>query len=302
MATKKASVGSPKGKVSGKTSTKKSAAENSEESESLNSFEKLAATLGEPSPALAALMLGGRSEADYLALGTDFATADILEAAPRFLGTAAAALGAHSKGVLGVSKGVIALAVRESIVLRDNLREFRGKGVMTAAAKREKVREANAESRALRDQVLGALSTVVPRDGALASKLEQASAAAPTPEELALSLDAISSLVRDVRVAGSPEIRAAYDELGLGDEVASALKSKAKILRAVSDVLTSGDPDKTLDQRALDLQDGRVLHLIAHIHRAFRDAHTTDATLVQPPLGRLRRLAGRPTKAAVATP
>ena len=271
-----------------------------EESEPLHSFEKLAAELGEPAPALASLLLHGRSEAEYLALGTDFATTDILEAAPRFLGTAAAALAAHSKGVLGVSQGVLALAVREAIVLRDHLRDFRGKGSVTAAVKREKVREVNADCRALRDQVLGALSVVVPRAGA--AKLEQASAAAPTPEELAISLETISTLVLDVRASASADARAAYDELGLGEEVARALKSKAKILRAVFDVATSGDPGKTIDQRTLDLQDGRVLHLIAHIHRAFRDAHATDTTLVQPPLGRLRRLAGRPTRAAAITP
>ena len=271
-----------------------------EVAEPLYSLEKLSAELGDPSPGTSALFLGRSTDEEFLALGTEFGTADILEAAPRFLGTALAAL--QGKEVMGVSVGVVALATQQALVLRDTYRSFLDKGFVSAAAKRDKIREANNDCRATRDQVIGALHTALPRQGALRDRFDTLSSGAPTPEALAVSMEGLGKLTLALLEGASEEERETLAELGIRAGLEAELKSKAKLLRAVSDVATSGEPAKAVDQRALDLQDGRVLHLIQVIHRAFRDAHAKDASLLQPPLGRLRRLVQRTQVAAVAAP
>lgn len=274
--------------------------EATEEVAELFSLEKLSAELGEPSPGTTALFLGRSTDEEFLALGTEFATQDILEATPRFLGTALAAM--EGKEVMGVSVGVVALATQQALVLRDTYRSFLDRGFVSAAAKRDKIREANNDCRATRDQVIGALNTALPRQGALRERFDTLCSAAPTPEALAVSMEGLGKLTLALLESASEEERATFAELGIRAGLEAELKSKAKLLRAVSDVATSGEPAKAVDQRALDLQDGRVLHLIQVIHRAFRDAHAKDASLLQPPLGRLRRLFQRNRVAAVQAP
>ena len=280
-----------------------------EVAEPLYSLEKLSAELGDPSPGTSALFLGRSTDEEFLALGTEFSTADILEAAPRFLGTALAAMqikdasgAVHTRGVMGVSVGVVALATQQALVLRDTYRSFLDKGFVSAAAKRDKIREANSDCRVTRDQVIGALHTALPRQGALRDRFDTLSSGAPTPEALAVSMEGLGKLTLALLDGASEEERETLAELGIRAGLEAELKSKAKLLRAVSDVATSGEPAKAVDQRALDLQDGRVLHLIQVIHRAFRDAHAKDASLLQPPLGRMRRLVQRTKVAAVAAP
>ena len=55
-------------------------------------------------------------------------------------------------------------------------------------------------------------------------------------------------------------------------------------------------------QRALDIQDGRVLWVIRFAHEAFRSARAFDGTILLPDLGKLTRLyeAGRGATAKAA--
>lgn len=265
-------------------------------------LDQLHQTLGAPSSAITTVLLGSRTDDELLALGTSFASADILESAPRFLGTAhafyASSTAAARKRLIGISPDVFALAVSESITLRGKLRDFRSSAGASATTRRDKLRAAVSESRAKRDQVLTTLSGVVPAKGKLRDKLETSAGPAPTPEEVAIALDTLSEVVANVLKAATDDTRSAYAAIGIDEALAESLKAQAKTLREASDVASGGDPIKSVNQRELDLQDGRVLHLITHIYRAFREAHGVTATVVQPPLGRLRRLASRPNKAA----
>ena len=265
-------------------------------------LDQLHQTLGAPSAAIATVLLGSRTEDDHLALGTSFATSDILDSVPRFLGTAyayyAGATVAARKRLIGISPDVFALAVSESIVLRGKLRDFRSSAGASATTRRDKLRTALAESRAKRDQVVTAVSGVVPAKGKLRDKLETSAGPAPTPEEVAVALDTLSDVVTLVLKSATEETRAAYSAIGIDAALAESLQAQAKALREADDVATGGDPSKSVNQRDLDTQDGRVLHLITHIYRSFREAHGISATVVQPPLGRLRRLASRPNKPA----
>lgn len=268
------------------------------------SLDALQKDLGEPSAPLASMALGSRSDEELLGLGTEFTSADILESVPRFLGTASAYLAsAKSAPVMGVSKRYLALATRESIVLRGMLRDALSNAGDTAVTRRQKLAEANAEARALRDQVLHTLGGLVAAKGAMREKVRASAGAAPTPEALAVALETLAGVVASVRQAATREALVAYDELGITDDLEGALNERAKSLRQAADVARGGNPTKGITQRALDLQDGRVLHLVLHIHRAFREAHTLDATVVLPPLGKLRRLVERSTpRTEPATP
>ena len=261
-------------------------------------LDQLQQTLGAPSAAITTVLLGSRTDDDFLALGTSFSTSDILESAPRFLGTAqayfASSTPAARKRLVGISPDVFALAVGESITLRSKLRDFRSSAGASATTRRDKLRAAVSESRAKRDQVLSTLGGVVPSKGKLRDKLQSSAGPAPTPEEVAVALDTLSDVVTLILKSTDDATRGAYSAIGIDDALAESLQSQAKALRAADDVATGGDPSKSVSQRELDLQDGRVLHVITHIYRAFREAHGITATVVQPPLGRLRRLASRP--------
>ena len=266
------------------------------------SLDQLQQTLGAPSAAITTVLLGSRTDDDFLALGTSFASSDIIDSAPRFLGTAhayfASSTPAARKRLVGISTDVFALAVSESITLRGKLRDFRSSAGASAATRRDKLRASVSESRAKRDQVLSTLGGVVPAKGKLRDKLESSAGPAPTPEEVAVALDTLSDVVVQVLKSSSEETRGAYGAIGIDDALAESLQAQAKALRAADDVATGGDPSKSVSQRDLDLQDGRVLHIITHIFRAFREAHGITATVVQPPLGKLRRIATKSSSSA----
>lgn len=300
MAAKK---GSAKKLVAKKTAVVKAAI--AAPSEPVFTLDGLAQALGEPSPSLTTLVFGARTDDELLALGTDFTSVDVLESTPRFLGTAMAycnaAEAANRKPVMGVSKGYLALAVRESISLRGLLRDSLSKVGGSAAVRRKRLADANTSARALSGQVIHALGGLVPARGPIRDKLRACSAGTPTPEELAVALETLSGVVVSARAAASEEERSEYDALGITESIATALSDQANALREAADIARGGSPTKSIDQRTLDLQDGRVLYLITHIHRAFREAHAADSTVVLPPLGRLQRLASRPTKPAVTS-
>jgi hypothetical protein len=269
-------------------------------------LDQLHQALGAPSSAITTVLLGSRTDDDFLALGTSFASSDILDSAPRFLGTAhayyASSTSAARKRLIGISPDVFALAVSESITLRGKLREFRSSAGASAATRRDKLRATVSESRAKRDQVLSTLGGVVSAKGKLRDKLDASAGPAPTPEEVAVALDTLSDVVTLVLKSATDETRSAYSAIGIDEALAASLQAQAKTLREADDVANGGDPNKSVNQRDLDLQDGRVLHVITHIYRAFREAHGVSATVVVPPLGKLRRIAGNLAPRKPATP
>ena len=285
----------PAAKPATKAKTSTAAAASAAPEEVSYNLDQLHQTLGAPSAAITTVLLGSRTEDDFLVLGTSFASSDILDSVPRFLGTAqtyfASSTPAARKRLLGISSDVFALAVSESITLRGKLRDFRSSAGASATTRRDKLRAAVSESRAKRDQLLSTLGGVVPAKGKLRDKLESSAGPAPTPEEVAVALDTLSDVVVLILKSTDDETRGAYSAIGIDDALAESLQAQAKALRAADDVASGGDPSKSVNQRDLDLQDGRVLHVITHIYRAFREAHGITATVVQPPLGRLRRLA-----------
>ena len=276
--------------------TSKAAVTSSASDETLD-LDQLAEALGAPSDAIAELVLSARDDEGFLALGTSYASEDILASITPFLGMAKAQLEAlDPKGrklLVGVSKSVLALGAREALTLRETFQSFTQSSPKGAATRRANLRAVTSESVLLRDQIYGAISASVPSTGPLRDKVNAGVGTADSPEQLAGGLVTVAGLVVRVRKGATAAARAAYDELGITAEVAVELKKKAAQLRAANTEATKGaDPKKRIDQRTLDMQDGRVLHVVQHLYRAFREAHHRQATILMPPLGRMKRLSG----------
>ena len=76
------------------------------------------------------------------------------------------------------------------------------------------------------------------------------------------------------------------ERFGIDGAHAATLRAAAQDVRAAGDV--AAKPTRSATQRALDLQDGRVLLLIEVIVRAFREAHRENTAIALPDLNRLR--------------
>jgi len=71
-----------------------------------------------------------------------------------------------------------------------------------------------------------------------------------------------------------------------------ALRGSATRAREAARLADAKPQELAAAQRALDVQDGRVLHAIGIVSRAFRRARRSDGTMLAPELGALARVYG----------
>ncbi len=118
-------------------------------------------------------------------------------------------------------------------------------------------------------------------------------------------------LVRAKLQGASEHERMAYGLLQFNAALAENLERTADEVKAAGDAEEAPLPDDRVTQRALDVQDGRVLYLLKLAHDAFRHARNHDATILLPDLGSVQRLyetrsrdkaAGDATPATTTTP
>lgn len=108
---------------------------------------------------------------------------------------------------------------------------------------------------------------------------------AETPEKLATGLESLAGLIDDRIKKGDEEDVHALAQWGVGAERAAHLRQKAKTVREAGAIAAT--PERRVSQRALDLQDGRVLFVIGKVLRAFRAANRTDASILVPSLNKI---------------
>ena len=296
-------------KVAAKTKSKPSAAAPartdaiSEPTEQTWDLEQLHLQLGEPSEEIEALMLGACTAEDFLALGVEFTSDDIVKSVPRFVGLASeqwAGLDASQRKLLrGFSPDVLALIVKQARALRELLAGSKRAG--GAAARRDALRALTSEAVSLRDGVLDALGSLVPAKGPLRRDVDAGVGTAATPEELARGLDALATIVTAARKGVAAAHREKLDELGIDASLPASLNGKAAELRAASGKVDGGDAKAPLDQRQLDIQDGRVLHPLVAAYKSHRNAHALNSVIVVPALGRLRRVGATHAKSKTST-
>ena len=113
-----------------------------------------------------------------------------------------------------------------------------------------------------------------------------AGTATEDPVLVATALDALADLLEGVHdpaaASWTQADRAAADRFCLGSARVDALRAEATSVRAASSA--PARPTRTASQRALDLQDGRVLLLVEQIVRALRQAHRANAAIAMPDL------------------
>jgi hypothetical protein len=113
-----------------------------------------------------------------------------------------------------------------------------------------------------------------------------AGTATEEPALVATALDAVADLLSAVHdpeaTSWTAADRAATDRFCVGSSQVAVLRAEAKAVRKASEV--PAKPTRTASQRALDLQDGRVLLLVELIVRALRQAHRSSTAIAMPDL------------------
>lgn len=252
-------------------------------------LDSLAKLLGAPDATFASRTFRDVREDDLLEQGTRTDSQNILDDVPAFVGSALAireSLSTAQRSHLLLPPALLAVLVAEAVALRSDKATHDVQKSRDAGGKVQRDEEAARERRegiAARDLVYDGLknalgSGVVPRLDAVVGTAE-------TPEKLAGGMEALAGLIEDLVEKGDHEDVALLESYGLAEERAASLRAKAAKVRAAGAVTAS--PTRTVTQRALDLQDGRVLLVIEKVLRAFRAANRVDSSILVPPLGKI---------------
>ena len=269
-------------------------------------LQSLAATLGAPSDALAALLFGSRTEDDLHTEGTSWASEDIVSSVPAIIEFAIDQWNkfdaASRRAIRGFSPDVAALAVQEAIKLEGMLAQVPVRG--SAEVRRRSLAVQRSEAIAMRQQALDVLSSYVPATGKLRDAIDAGAGTAASNVELGNGLLALATLVEQaIEGAKGAEQRNALGDVGIDADYAGELRAAAGVLKSADASVVGGDSGQRITQAQLDTQDGRVMHVLEVIARAHAAAHRRRAAIKMPPLGKLSRLLGShrgPAKAVKA--
>lgn len=264
-------------------------------------LDALAKRLGAPDTAFAERTFRTAREADLVEAGTTIDSIHVIEDVPRFAGSALAiwtALSPAQRGLVRLPEQIFALLVHEATQLRGLKGKHDAQAVDTAAAKAEreaKLRQAMRDGITERDLAYDSARNAL-GDSRL-NELDAVVGTADTAGKLANGLNALADFL-DRAAKADPEDAESLAEYGAGPDRGRALRDRAESVRELGQA-TAVSP-RRVTQRALDLQDGRVLLLISKVLRAFRGARRADPTILVPELNRLARLFENQKRGAAA--
>jgi hypothetical protein len=252
--------------------------------------------------ALRRMIVAANTPEELVGLGASYRTEDILSAVPSVLAQMLVQVKRLSVAGVRPPRGyhdnVARLLLEETMTLRDlNIayeEQLRTTGGLTlnrrAALKTtngQGIRSRRAVGRALSKLVLSASASV-------RAELERAVGKATNPIETVASLRAVANILTETRAAATAGEREVMTELGLGEADAAKLRTLADEIVRLADAAGGAIPPQSVDQRALDRQDGMVLTLVRALYHAFRDAYDEGKDVVPPKLGpKLDRLVMR---------
>lgn len=224
-----------------------------------------------------------------VAEGTRTDSQNILDDMPKFIAEALAILAgltpARAK-LVRLPSAIFPLLVEESL----RLEEAKASHDATAddqagskAAHEVELRKQMREDINLRDGVYDGLRNALGAERLTA--LDAVIGVADMPENLAKGLAAVADFIAGVHKNGSADDRASLDDYDVGAACETMLRARAAALKEAGKVKPA--PVRQVSQRALDEQDGRVLHLVETILRAFRSARRGDASLLVPRLNKI---------------
>jgi hypothetical protein len=267
---------------------------------------ELAALLDPPDPARRQAVYAAVSEADLVDMGTSTATERILFDAPAFFDAVYTIYGslapAKRELLTGFAYSLLPIAVDEAIKLQGLHEAQRATSQAGGADKAGAVAilaSRRRESLSLRNNAIRAIRPHLATDEQRA-RLNAFRGTAENAQKLADGLRGVAQTLEDLRAAAAPGVLSLLDEVGLGKPYAKKLADTAEFLLEADRATAGAPPQRMVSQRELDLQDGRVLHMIGLFFRAFQSGHDSDATILVPPLTRLTRLfkGHRATKAS----
>lgn len=216
--------------------------------------------------------------------GTRVLSTSILDDAPLFLGSTYniwQAITDVQRAKVNIDPQVFALCLDEAHILRRLVQGFHAVVTTSASDQVEhsvEVRQVVSEGVALRSSVVDSLKSVL--DPAQVAHVKKLAGTAETPETLAGGMKRIADYVSALLKNNTESQRRRLSTFNITAERATALKSKAEQVRLTGAVTVAAV--RRVEQRKLDLQDGRVLLLMEHILRAFRAAHREDPTILLP--------------------
>ncbi len=269
-------------------------------------LDQLAAELGKPTPVALRLAFRGADEAWMLRQGQSIASEIILKDGAAFVNAARAVWAQlpdeKRRLTLGYSPALDAVAVQELIVLRGVSRRYdllaQGAGV-SIGRRRQEARDAFASGVTLRLSVHQTMRDLLGAAHPIIVSLDAAMKPAETADIVANGLDTIAGTLDVLRHGddehdADPELVEELDVAQLDDALIDAMHASATLVRDTSTLSDAKPQDLAAAQRALDLQDGRVLQVIGIMLRAFRRARKSDPTLLVPDFGELSRIFGSP--------
>lgn len=226
-----------------------------------------------------------------LKLGKRAASSDILDAMPAFVAGAWTTWNAQPDAArprfVGFTPKYVPLLVAEALALDALHKRFVAQdadAVVEVGRRRRALQDAVSLGVMLRDQCARALRRKLRGDASAIEALDAATGTAGEPAKLVAGLRLVAKTLKDLRRAATPTRREHLDEVRLTDSYAAQLEDQADAVEAAESAARAAVA-KVVTQDALDLQDGRVLHLVDSVWRAFRDAAAFVPGLAAPPLG-----------------
>ena len=259
-------------------------------------IDTLAASANPPDPRLSSRIFRNTKEETLLDRGKDVETAVILSSIPELLGSTKEIYAVQSPSqrdlLVGYTPRLDDILVSEVLTLQDLKRRFDAQsaaGTTSRVRNQAASRTTHRKAIAMRDQATTALRGIVgDSDTAEGVELRSVRGTAETEDDLANGLDSMAGLIDSYRQSGDEETLDLMDELKLTPAYANQLRSMATGVRAAARAADVAAPAARVTETMLNLQDGRVMHLVGLIYRPFREARKQDASILLPKLGGLR--------------
>jgi hypothetical protein len=261
----------------------------------------LAAEVGPAAPRAVRAVFRAADESWMLARGQEVASEVILSDGAAFVRSTraiyAGLTAAQRASLLGYDPSFDGVIVHELLQLRDVNGRYDRLAVvagLSTGERKQRARVAHSEAVAVR---MGTWQTLRDLLGAehpvmvgLAAAMKPAETTDVAVEGLVTLADTLERLGNDEAVG--PEMREDFELMKLDAAHVQTLRDAADKARETARLADAKPQEMAAAQRALDVQDGRVLHAIGIVTRAFRRARRSDSTMLVPELGALARVFG----------
>lgn len=277
-----------------------------EKSAAGTTLDQLADELGTPTPVAVRLAFRGADEEWMLRQGQSIASEIILRDGTAFVNSTRAVWGALAvekrRLLLGYTPALDAVTVHELIGLRATNRRYdllaQGAGV-SIARRRQEARDAFGAGVNLRLSVHQTMRDLLGATNPIIVSLDPAMKPAETADIVANGIDKLAETLHELRHGdgehpADADLVEELDATQLDDALIASMHDTARQVRNTATLSEAKPQDLAAAQRALDIQDGRVLQVIGMVLRAFRRARRSDPTLLIPDIGELSRIFGSP--------